>query len=142
MTGYVGSSYPNGAFRGHSNGIDDTPTPTASDLAKHLGGRRVGKHWQAHCPAPMSSNPSLTISEGDDGLVLVHCKSGCAQSDVLVALRTRGLWPERKRVRHALRKIAACYDYRDEYGHVLYQTLRYVPKDFSQRRPDGRRLRQ
>jgi DNA primase len=32
----------------------------------------------------------------------------------------------------------ATYDYRDEGGELLYQTVRYDPKDFKQRRPDGR----
>jgi hypothetical protein len=31
----------------------------------------------------------------------------------------------------------ATYDYRDEAGNLLYQTVRYDPKDFRQRRPDG-----
>jgi hypothetical protein len=29
------------------------------------------------------------------------------------------------------------YDYTDETGSLLYQVLRYEPKDFRQRRPDG-----
>ena len=35
------------------------------------------------------------------------------------------------------RRIAAEYDYRDEAGTVLYQAVRYQPKGFKQRRPDG-----
>jgi len=35
-------------------------------------------------------------------------------------------------------RIVATYDYRDEAGTVLYQAVRYEPKDFKQRRPDGR----
>ena len=33
--------------------------------------------------------------------------------------------------------IAATYDYVDERGQLLFQCLRYEPKDFRQRRPDG-----
>jgi hypothetical protein len=33
-------------------------------------------------------------------------------------------------------RIVATYDYRDEAGNLLYQTVRYAPKDFRQRRPD------
>ena len=36
------------------------------------------------------------------------------------------------------RKLAVTYDYRDEKGSLLYQTLKYKPKDFRQRRPDGK----
>ena len=38
----------------------------------------------------------------------------------------------------AERKIIATYDYRDETGKLLYQVVRYAPKDFRQRRPDGK----
>lgn len=35
------------------------------------------------------------------------------------------------------RREAEYYDYLDEAGHLLYQVVRYEPKDFRQRRPDG-----
>lgn len=35
------------------------------------------------------------------------------------------------------RRIAAAYDYRDETGVLLFQVVRYAPKTFRQRRPDG-----
>lgn len=35
------------------------------------------------------------------------------------------------------RKIVATYDYTDASGTILFQAMRYVPKDFRQRRPDG-----
>jgi hypothetical protein len=35
------------------------------------------------------------------------------------------------------RKIAAVYPYVDEQGEVLFEVVRYVPKDFRQRHPDG-----
>lgn len=34
------------------------------------------------------------------------------------------------------RRIVATYDYRDETGSLLFQVVRYQPKDFRQRRPD------
>jgi hypothetical protein len=36
------------------------------------------------------------------------------------------------------RKLVATYDYVDEHGELLFQVLRYEPKAFSQRRPDGK----
>jgi predicted P-loop ATPase len=36
------------------------------------------------------------------------------------------------------KRIAKIYDYVDKNGMLLYQTVRYIPKDFKQRRPDGR----
>jgi hypothetical protein len=35
------------------------------------------------------------------------------------------------------RRIVATYDYVDENGKLLFQIVRYQPKDFRQRRPDG-----
>ncbi len=35
-------------------------------------------------------------------------------------------------------QIVATYDYRDEAGALLYQVVRHQPKDFRQRRSDGR----
>lgn len=35
-------------------------------------------------------------------------------------------------------RIVAQYDYRDEAGNVLSQAVRFEPKDFRQRRPDGK----
>ena len=35
-------------------------------------------------------------------------------------------------------KIIATYDYNDESGELLYQVVRYEPKDFRQRRPNGK----
>jgi len=34
-------------------------------------------------------------------------------------------------------KIIATYDYPDERGDLLYQVVRFEPKSFRQRRPDG-----
>ena len=34
-------------------------------------------------------------------------------------------------------KVSKIYDYTDESGNLLFQTVRYEPKDFRQRRPDG-----
>lgn len=38
----------------------------------------------------------------------------------------------------AKRRIVATYDYHDERGNLLFQTVRYEPKGFAQRRPNGR----
>src|SRR5262245_3843677 len=38
---------------------------------------------------------------------------------------------------HQSPRIVATYDYRDESGTLLFQVVRYEPKDFRSRRPDG-----
>jgi Protein of unknown function (DUF3987) len=53
-------------------------------------------------------------------------------------LRSEGLLGAPQVVPQAKPKIARTYDYRDERGELLYQVVRLEPKDFRQRRPDGR----
>ena len=56
------------------------------DLIARLDGvRRSTNGWMARCPAHDDKHPSLSISEGDKGL-LIHCFSGCAAQDVCTAL--------------------------------------------------------
>ena len=66
---------------------------SAAEIAKGLGARRSGPHqWQGRCPSHKDHTPSLSITDGDDGRPLVHCHAGCEQSDVIEALRAKGLW--------------------------------------------------
>ena len=92
----------------------------------------------ARCPAHYDTTPSLSIGE-DKGKLLVHCHVGCKQSAVIAALRDRGLWPEKTDAaagKHST--IIATYDYVNEQGQLLSQAVRRSPKDFRQRRPDGK----
>jgi hypothetical protein len=104
---------------------------TAADIAKHLAGRKAGSGWVARCPAHDDRNPSLSLKDAD-GRVLVHCHAGCPQRTVVEALKGLGVWPGRDGIQK--RTIVAMYDYTDEVGTLLYQVIRYQPKDFKQRR--------
>ena len=42
--------------------------------------------FKAQCPAHEDSNPSLSVSEGADGKVLLHCFAGCEFTEILTAL--------------------------------------------------------
>lgn len=68
------------------------------DLAEFLaqsglkGLRRCGDGYLARCPAHADHAPSLSIRQGADGRILLHCWAGCATAAVLEAL---GLaWPD------------------------------------------------
>jgi hypothetical protein len=118
---------------------------SAQELASRLKGKREGKHYRACCPAHDDADPSLTITEGEDGKILVHCKAGCTQEAVIGALRAKGLWPQRvsngarqRAAKKQLGRIVAIYDYVDEIGNLLFQTVRFEPKTFRQRRPNGK----
>jgi putative DNA primase/helicase len=66
---------------------------TAVTIAKALGGCKAGAAWMTPCPAHDDREPSLSIADGDDGKVLVHCHAGCEQHRVIAALRALGVWP-------------------------------------------------
>ena len=70
---------------------------TAEPIVKALGGRKAGNGWIARCPAHDDRNPSMSLSTGKDGKVLVRCHAGCDQAKVINALRGRGLWEQRGR---------------------------------------------
>lgn len=59
---------------------------------KQTGDRK----WMARCPAHRDNGPSLSITEGSDGRVLVHCFAGCGALDVIsaVGLEWADLFPE------------------------------------------------
>lgn len=57
-----------------------------------LGGKRSGSGWMALCPAHDDRNPSLSLSNGDNG-PLWFCHAGCSQDAVSAALREKGLFP-------------------------------------------------
>ena len=65
---------------------------TAETIARALGGHRAGATWMARCPVHEDRSPSLSITTGKDGKVLVRCHAGCDQRDLIAALRERGLW--------------------------------------------------
>src|SRR5215471_19110752 len=103
-------------------------------LSKLFKVRTEGSGWKALCPAHADKNPSLSIRQAD-GKTLIHCHAGCSTEAVLTALEleSRDLFEDER----GERQIVAEYDYRDEKGELLFQVVRYQPKDFRQRRPDG-----
>ncbi|MBS1873871.1 MAG: hypothetical protein JSU00_11695 [Acidobacteria bacterium] len=123
---------------------------TASEIARVLSAKRSGDGWMACCPAHEDRTPSLHISEGIDGKVLVKCFAGCGQRAVLDALRGIGLdcgdrretsewleWRDGIRYRRDWGAPVCAYRYHDEHGVVLYSVVRFAPKDFKPGYYDG-----
>ncbi|HZL06411.1 MAG TPA: CHC2 zinc finger domain-containing protein [Coriobacteriia bacterium] len=63
--------------------------------------KKAGGRYQARCPAHDDRTPSLSITETDDGKVLLRCWAGCDTEAVLAAmgLTWRDLFPPRHRSR-------------------------------------------
>jgi len=107
---------------------------TAAGIAKTSPRAQTAVGLCRRCPVHDDHNPSLSLKDSEDGRVLVKCHAGCEQAAVVAALKSLGLWAEKK-PRQA--RIAATYDYTDETGQILYRVVRTEPKGFFQRRPDG-----
>lgn len=69
-----------------------------------------------------------------DGFALVQNVKRCGFPDALqLVAGVLGIQPTKGETR----KIEAEYDYTDDEGRLLYQVVRFCPKDFRQRQPDG-----
>ncbi|MFC1782299.1 phage/plasmid primase, P4 family [Planctomycetota bacterium] len=92
--------------------------------------------WQAICPAHDDKTPSLSISTGDDGTILLKCQANCETKVICQALgiELKDLFPNKPKAKS---RIVNTYDYCDESGKMIFQAVRFEPKDFKQRRPDG-----
>lgn len=100
--------------------------------------------WEACCPAHDDKNPSLSIKQNGDTLLL-KCFAGCKFDDILTAVSgitaVNGNGHKNGRVSQtgsqppALGPIVATYDYTDESGRLLFQKTRHDPKTFRVRRP-------
>jgi Protein of unknown function (DUF3987) len=99
-------------------------------LSKLRGVRKSGSGWSAKCPAHDDQKNSLSVSVGDGGRVLLHCHAGCPYGRIaaLVGLTAND---------NKAHRIVKVYDYRDRDGVSLYQVVRFEPKGFAVRRPDG-----
>ena len=75
----------------------------AREIRKALGGRGN----KARCPvhkAGKERTPSLSVTDGPDGKLLVNCKAGCSQADVWAALEDLGLVGLKCRGDHSSRR--------------------------------------
>jgi putative DNA primase/helicase len=117
---------------------------TAGELATRLNGRASGAGWVACCPAHDDRRASLSIGEGARGRTLLNCFANCGTDAIVSAmgLTMADLFDDKPApatpIRPVTPQIVKTYDYCDEGGALAFQTVRYEPKDFRQRRPDGR----
>lgn len=60
--------------------------PAEKLLSRLEGVKATGPdRWVARCPAHADKRPSLSIRQGDDGRMLVHCWAGCSAAEVVHA---------------------------------------------------------
>ena len=137
----------------------------AAMAALGLHAQLDGERRRIPCPALNHpgdrSEANCAVWVGPDGSVGAKCHSaGCSHREILEGLGLyKGRDPQRRErtssqqlqsqrqpspndrkpdSRGTLGPIVATYDYTDTDGTLLYQVVRYAPKDFRQRRPNGK----
>lgn len=107
--------------------------------------RTTGKEWRVPCPIHQGKRDSFSVNR-ESGVW--HCHSKCDRGGNIFQFETEMSGHNGQEARAAVlalmgrtpqaeRKIVKTYEYYDETGKLLHQTVRYEPKGFSQRRPDG-----
>jgi hypothetical protein len=68
--------------------IHEHPIDRVLDAIRAQGGsvKQSGGQWMCTCPAHDDRNPSLSVKQGDDGRVLLHCHRGCSVESVVDVL--------------------------------------------------------
>jgi len=111
--------------------------------------KQRGREWRGPCPVHQGKNDSFAVNP-ETGAAYCHSKCGRGWSIVELeqelgggtrkeaAERIRRLVGRPEEPRRPRRRQVAAYDYVDEDGKLLFQVVRYEPKDFRQRRPDGK----
>ncbi len=120
----------------------------------HLKQRRATE-WRGNCPIHDGKDDNFAVNtetgeafchsqcgRGWDMLAVEQALSGTdfktAKAEVFRIVGRAKFSTNGNHCKPGLARIAAYYDYADESGHLLYQVVRMDPKDFRQRRPDGR----
>jgi uncharacterized protein (DUF927 family)/5S rRNA maturation endonuclease (ribonuclease M5) len=129
------------------------PDLSPAEIQRYYGLRaqklhQVGSQLRGPCKLHGGTHDSLAV-DPETGHWCCHSKCGCGGSIFDFEARLSGL--DFKHAREEVfrivgrsssngtsKRIAATYDYTDEAGVLLYQTVRYDPKEFKQRRPDGK----
>jgi len=96
-------------------------------LLSHFDGVRetgYGK-YVARCSAHDDRSPSLAISEGDGGRLLLHCWAGCETEDILSArgLTFADVMPERIGSEHSYKPLKSRFDARQVLAGVSHEIM-------------------
>lgn len=86
---------------------------TAYDLTLKLNGKWHQNYGMAFCPAHNNHRTeALSLTDGANGKLLLHCFAGCTFDDIKIALEDRSLWS-------AGSKFAKCSEIQDISGALL-----------------------
>lgn len=110
---------------------------TVDELLERLEGvRSSGGGFVALCPAHGDSEPSLSIHEGENE-ILLKCHTGCTTEQIVSALKIEMadlfFGARARKGMGNMGEPEAVYSYTDEQGNELFQALRFPGKHFRQR---------
>jgi len=106
-------------------------------LSKLSNVKKVHDGYMSLCPAHKDVNPSLHISDGGNGKILIHCFAGCSFENIVNALGLdKSIFAPDNEISKT-RIICNIHDYVDENGNIQYQVVRFSPKDFRMRKSNG-----
>jgi hypothetical protein len=91
----------------------------------------------ALCPSHDDKNPSLTASYTDEK-ILVKCQAGCSFEEIVSALEMKQSQFFTPKEKTPPKKVVATYRYEDKDGGHVMDVVRFKPKDFRPKRPDGK----
>ena len=125
----------------HDPGDEARKEYTLQDILARVGDPKPeGQGHMAFCPSHddgvKHGRRSLSITE-KDGKVLLHCFAGCEYRTIIETLGLGGK-NAASRSAKAAKRVTAEYAYQDTAGKTIAEIVRYEPKDFRVRRPDGR----
>ena len=55
-------------------------------LSRFQGAKKTSNGWEVRCPGHDDQNASLSITEGQDGRILLYCHAGCQTESVVAAM--------------------------------------------------------
>ena len=91
----------------------------------------------ALCPYHNDKSPSLTASFNSEK-ILVKCQAGCTFKEIVTALEMKQSQFFTPKEKTPSKKIVATYRYEDKDGGHVMDMVRFDPKGFRPRRPDGK----
>jgi len=122
------------------NSHTDDPAQRILDRLSAVTGkpphRQHDGKWTAHCPGHDDRHPSLSITEKDDGTILLNCFAGCTTEAVLakIGLKLSDLFPAKSRRRNPppaiLKQVSKSDDSRKPWQRlgVWIRALRRNPR--------------
>lgn len=108
-----------------------------------------GKEWFCKCPFHNDNSPSFRVNEEKRVWICDPCGIGGSVIDLISRLENISVGDvlrkydnepkiENKPMQPVIKpKPVKAYRYENELGEVVYEAIRYEPKTFRQRRPDG-----